>query len=349
MLAFDHLSYFQTPDDQEEDDLRRLEALKKERQQRIAARSSIAARSPVTPDQKLIRLPAKASAESCRISSRSGASGPLKAGSAGATSSQGMAGGVDQRRRAAAGSRLTRSLSSLPDMRRGEARGAAAQPKRTSLSKRRLPEPNGAGVHRSSTLRSAGSGKTPPQSSSGSKEGGGGLHGSSSRSAGGVQVVRRPHLSDGPKIKTTSATAAVGRLRSAVLPADHRARPPRGPSETTGKGPGKDGSGSKSENKKERKISEGKTLHQKKRDDEGAVEKIFVLPERGDAGPLPVLAEEGERLSEMGNRFPQVDATPAFNGGQASSSSSAIHEVGNRFSKVHDEVEPRANLFISCH
>ena len=144
---------------QEEEEQRRLETLKKQRDQRIVARNS---RSPVTPNQRMNRLPAK------RISPN--LTFPAK-------STIGVPGRVNHCKGAAqAASRLTRSLSSLPDVakRKEEGLGAASQPKRAFQAGRRMSEPKESFSQRisSSFLTMASDSRTLPTNSV-SREGGG--------------------------------------------------------------------------------------------------------------------------------------------------------------------------------
>lgn len=157
LAVFNFIIYKEDVSLQEEADLKRLEALKLQRQKRIAARASSGAGGSTTPIQQQKKLPTKLSPISNRGSKFSdvepGSSSPLQRSKV--RTSLGSNGpnkaSVSKTTRSAEGSllpgnRLSRSVSSLPEQKK-ESIISTPESKTSMARVRRLSEPKTVGQH----------------------------------------------------------------------------------------------------------------------------------------------------------------------------------------------------------
>lgn len=157
LAVFNFIIYKEDVSLQEEADLKRLEALKLQRQKRIAARASSGAGGSTTPIQQQKKLPTKLSPISNRGSKFSdvepGSSSPLQRSkvrtSLGSNGSNKAS--VSKTTRSAEGSllpgnRLSRSVSSLPEQKK-ESIISTPESKTSMARVRRLSEPKTVGQH----------------------------------------------------------------------------------------------------------------------------------------------------------------------------------------------------------
>ncbi|RWR83990.1 titin [Cinnamomum micranthum f. kanehirae] len=182
-------------DHNNEEDIKRLEALKRERQKRIAARgNSSSAQSPSSLQQSKSRLPTKLSPGSHKGSkfsdSEPGSSSlvqqfPKKLASTGSNDSQKATKPGRLNGTSIAGNGLSRSVSSLPELKK-EVIGP--EPKAIPVKNRRLSDPKGSNGHHA-TLKS-----------------------------GGSDPLSKPKLPVEPEIKKISAIMSLDRTKSATLP-----------------------------------------------------------------------------------------------------------------------------------
>ncbi|XP_008785220.1 COP1-interacting protein 7-like [Phoenix dactylifera] len=150
----------------EEEEIKRLEALKRERQKRIAARgSSNATQPPLTPQQSKSRLPKKLSPSSYRGSkfndSDPGSSPlqklPTRTSSVGSNDSQKI---TRTSKLNGSSHGLSRSVSSLSEMKK-ETGNSTPEAKTASVQTRRLSDPKGSNVRHTSSLKSVTSAEVP--------------------------------------------------------------------------------------------------------------------------------------------------------------------------------------------
>ncbi|KAE8076046.1 hypothetical protein FH972_014719 [Carpinus fangiana] len=184
--------------EKEEEQVKRLEALKIERQKRIAARgSSVPAKSPFPSHQTKKQLPAKLSPSTHKGSKFSdlepGSSSPLKRSSIRTPvgSSDSEAASKPSRLSTgshSAGNRLSRSVPSLPEPKK-ENSGVTADTKASMARIRRLSEPKMSSSHHVSSMKS--------------------------RSA---EPVSKTKISGGPETKKISAIMNHDRSKAATLP-----------------------------------------------------------------------------------------------------------------------------------
>ncbi|KAG1361838.1 COP1-interacting protein 7 [Cocos nucifera] len=147
----------------EEEEIKRLEALKRERQKRIASRSgSNVTQSPVTPQQSKARLPTKLAPSSYRGSKFSDS----EPGSSPSQKLLTRTGSNDShkitRTNKLNGSShaISRSVSSLSEMKK-EIGNSTPEAKTASVQTRRLSDPKGTNVRRTSSLKSVTSAEVP--------------------------------------------------------------------------------------------------------------------------------------------------------------------------------------------
>ncbi|XP_073101807.1 COP1-interacting protein 7-like [Elaeis guineensis] len=149
--------------EREEEEVKRLEALKRERQKRIAARNgSNASQSPLTPQQSKARLPTKLSPSSYRGSkfsdSEPGSSPSQKLLTrTGSNDSQKI---TRTSKLNGSSHALSRSVSSLSEMKK-ENDNSTPEAKTASVQTRRLSDPKGTNIRRTSSLKSVTNAEVP--------------------------------------------------------------------------------------------------------------------------------------------------------------------------------------------
>uniref|UniRef100_A0A1D1ZHT4 COP1-interacting protein 7 n=2 Tax=Anthurium amnicola TaxID=1678845 RepID=A0A1D1ZHT4_9ARAE len=302
--------------EQEEEEIRRLEALKRERQKRIAARSSNADQSPSTPQQRRTQIPTNLSPISHRGSkfsdSEPGSSLPLRklhirASSVGSTDSQKITRSIrPDVPKQAAGNGLSRSVSSLPVPKK-EVNSVTPEPKTASVQRRRLSDPEGRNVH-SSSLKLGSSDVSPKQNTSEPK-GSGKPRASSLRSVGS-DCVPKKHLSDDPQNKKISTIMNVEKSKPATLP-EPKSRASRDDSDKVRNKSVTDESTQKGNGSKLSVTSEGTKTNKSKEssqqlsngEDNAIIEKIVVMLEH-ESLPVPApVVQEPEHETETGNKL----------------------------------------------
>ncbi|KAL5990527.1 hypothetical protein ACLOJK_011429 [Asimina triloba] len=197
----------------EEEEIKRLEALKRERQRRIAARSSSSpAKTPVPSLQTRSRLPAKLSPglqKGSKFSdSEPGSSSPLqrlpiRRTSLGSNDSQKTPKTKELNSSRLVGSGLSRSVSSLRELKKENevSMTESPEPKAVSLRTRRLSDPKSSSSHRATLLKS-----------------------------GSNNPAAKKSLSDEPEVKNITAIMNLDITKSATLP-ELKIRTSRGNSE----------------------------------------------------------------------------------------------------------------------
>ncbi|URD80581.1 hypothetical protein MUK42_18665 [Musa troglodytarum] len=152
--------------EREEEELKRLEALKRQRQKSIAARSSSSAtRMAVTPQQTKARVAAKplpSPYKGSKFSDSKPVSSPfhklpIRTSSIGSSVPQKA---TKSSKLHGSNHGLTRSLSSLPEIKR-ESKGLTPEAKADSLRLRRLSDPRGSYTQRASSVKSIASAQVP--------------------------------------------------------------------------------------------------------------------------------------------------------------------------------------------
>ncbi|XP_077252855.1 COP1-interacting protein 7-like isoform X2 [Tasmannia lanceolata] len=318
--------------EKEEEQIKRLEALKRERQKRIAAKSSSNVTQLPTPTaQTKSRLPTKLSPTSLKGSkfsdSEPGSSSPIQKlpVKTALRSNHSQRSTISSRLNGAhlAGNGLSRSVSSLPE------RGVTSEPRAPSIRTRRLSDPKGSTTHRSSSLKSGTNDPAP-----------------------------KPKLSDEPTIKKISAIMSLDRTKSATLP-ELKIRPSRGSSEMVhNKSVAKEimqkgieiRTSLTSEIIKPKNCN-GKTSNHSDGDENPVIEKTVVMLERE---PVPILqaSKEGMEIkrgsyvdvagekTEMGLEFAAI---------RAPASSITICEVNQDPNECQLAEEPRSHEVTIDH
>ncbi|XP_077250756.1 COP1-interacting protein 7-like isoform X2 [Tasmannia lanceolata] len=264
--------------EKEEEQIKRLEALKRERQKRIAAKgSSNAAQSPIPSSQTKSRLPTKLSPTSLKgpkfsdseLASSSHLPKLHVKTALGSSDSQGITKPSRLNGTRLAGSRLSRSVSSLNELKR-ENNGVSPEPRAASTRTRRLSDPKGSNTYRTSSLKPGSNAPAP-----------------------------KPKVSDEPSNKKISAIMSLDRTKSATLP-ELKVRTSRGSSEmvqtkSVTKVIMQKGNGSRSpmaESIKPKKSKE-KTSHHSNGDENPVIENTVVMLE---SEPVSVVQASEERM-----------------------------------------------------
>ncbi|KAK2999802.1 hypothetical protein RJ639_024129 [Escallonia herrerae] len=266
--------------EKEEADLKRIEALKMERQKRIAARaSSTSGQSPLPLVQSRKPLPTKVSPVSHRGSkfsdSEAGSSSPLQRSKIRTAS----LGSGDPRKASKvnkstdgiqlAGNRLIRSVSSLSDPKK-ESNSVTPDSKASMARIRRLSEPK--------TISS---------------------HFASSVMARSAEPVSKPKLPNGPENKKISAIMNLDRSKAETLP-ELKIRTPKGPSNAgQNKLVAKDGATSETADVI---LSNGKALHSSDVDDNPVIEKTVVMLEC-EKPSIPVVLPSEEKMGVRNGHY----------------------------------------------
>ncbi|XP_077229466.1 uncharacterized protein LOC143862325 isoform X2 [Tasmannia lanceolata] len=266
--------------EKEEEQIKRLEALKVERQKRIAARgSSNAAHSPIPHPQTKSRLPTKISPSSLKGSkfsdSEPGSSSPIqklpiKTATLRSSDSQRSPRSSRPNGTHLTGNGLSRSVSSLPELKK-ENNGVRPEPKAVSIQTRRLSDPKGSSTPRPSSLKSGSNGPVP-----------------------------KPKVSDEPSTKKISAVKSLDRNKTDILP-EVKIRTSKAASEKVqvqNKSVTKSKSSLTSESIKPKKSDE-RTSHHSNGDENPVIEKTVVMLENE---AIPVLQASEERTEiKMGS------------------------------------------------
>ncbi|XP_068654788.1 COP1-interacting protein 7 [Aristolochia californica] len=257
--------------EKEAEEMKRLEALKRERQKRIAAKSSSNPLQSSSVTTKS-RLPAKLSPSSNRSKfsdSEPGSASHIPKLAIRTTSVR--SGDSERNSRVSkssslniAGNGLSRSVSSLSELKK-ENNSNTSDPKGAPIRARRLSEPKGSNSHHVSSPRS-----------------------------GKIDTARKPKLADEPETKKMTAILNLDKTKSATLP-ELKVRTARGPSNTvSGKPVAKEAtkkvSGTKasvaSEERKPKKNSDNGPS-ESQGDDNPVIEKTVVILEH-ERIPVPV-------------------------------------------------------------
>ncbi|XP_058101569.1 COP1-interacting protein 7-like isoform X2 [Magnolia sinica] len=314
--------------EQEEEEVKRLEALKRERQKRIAARGgSNPAQSPLPSQQTGTQLPTKRTTGSNKGPKSSDSSSPIQklstrtavgsGGSQKTTRPSSRLNGVHP-----AGSGLTQSMSSLTELKHDNDSHMPkdSEPKAASIRTRRLSDPKGSSGHQVS-LKSGGSDKVP-----------------------------KPKVSGEPESKKISSITSLDRTKSATLP-EMKIRTPRSNldqnnSTTRGTVQKSNVSGSSvtSESIKLKKSNE-KTSHQL--DDNSVIEKtVVMLEDEMPAIPIVQASEEKieiERGSYGDDTEEKTEVVAEYAAIGAPPSPIVIGEVGQDPSKFQLDKQPKSN------
>uniref|UniRef100_A0A2N9GHT8 COP1-interacting protein 7 n=1 Tax=Fagus sylvatica TaxID=28930 RepID=A0A2N9GHT8_FAGSY len=252
--------------EKEEEEMKRIEALKIERQKRIAARgSSNPAKSPLPSNQTKKQLPTKLSPSSHKVSkfsdSEPGSSSPLnrfpiKTASVGSSDSQKASKPSSLNTGShSAGNKLSRSVSSLPEPKK-ENSSVPSDAKASMARIRRLSEPKMGSSHHVSSVKSQ-----------------------------SAEPVSKRKISDGPESKKLSAIVNYDKSKAATLP-ELKIRTSKGPDVARTKSAAKEMT-QKVNGKKSSTTSEGAELkrnnenisHHSDGDDNPVIEKTVVMLE----------------------------------------------------------------------
>ncbi|MQM06556.1 hypothetical protein Taro_039381 [Colocasia esculenta] len=344
--------------EKEEEDIRRLEALKRERQRRIASRNSNAAQSPSTPQQKrsqFLANPSPSSHGGSKFSdSEPASSSPLqklhvRARSVGSGESKKVISNRLDVHKQTAGNGLSQSVSSLPDKKK-EVNSVTPTPKTTSVIRRRLSDPKGS-TARSSSLRPTSSDiiskQITPDLKGSSKN-----HASSLGSARSNKVPKK-HLLDEPQKKNTIVN--LDKSKSATL-AEPKIRASRSLSDITENSSAVEVSVSKGNGSKP--VTSGETITKKTKeraqqhsngDDNGIVEKIVVMLEHENV-PVPVNdVQDPEHETEMEKNGSLVnigvknDVVLEYAAIRAPPSPIITHEVDNNSNEYQLDQQPKSH------
>ncbi|KAK6914110.1 hypothetical protein RJ641_021431 [Dillenia turbinata] len=262
--------------EREEEELKRLEALKIERQKRIATRgSSLPTKSPLQSQQTRKLLPTKLSPSSHRGSkfsdSEPGALSPLQRSFPSRTASVGSSESKSSKpiRKISGsqldGNRLTRSVSSLSDP---KTENNTPDPKASMARLRRLSEPKSSSSHHVYSVKSS-----------------------------STETVSKRRVSDGPEMKKISAIINLDRAKAATLPelkiktskvSSHAVQNKPAAKEVTQKANGMSKSTVISENSK---LDSSSEAHQDDGDDNQVIEKTVVMLEC-EKRPVPTASNE---------------------------------------------------------
>ncbi|KAG7991784.1 hypothetical protein I3843_02G095900 [Carya illinoinensis] len=273
--------------EKEEEEMKRLEALKIERQKRIAARGgSIPAKSPLMSHQTKKQLPTKVSPSSHKGSkfsdSEPGSSSPLKSSSrTGPVGSSDSQEAFKPSRSSAAnhsgGNRLSHSMSSLPEPKK-ENSGVIADSKASMARIRRLSEPKMVSSHHISSMKS--------------------------RSA---ELLSKTKISDAPENKKVSATMNHDRSKASTLP-ELNIRTSKGPDGSRSKSAAKEMTqkvnGIKSSitsESAEVKRKHENIAHHSDGDDNPVIEKTVLILESENPSISTVEAMEGNLKAQHDN------------------------------------------------
>ncbi|CAN6725971.1 unnamed protein product [Malus baccata var. baccata] len=267
--------------EKEEEEMKRLEALKIQRQKRIAARGgTIPAMSPLPSLQTRKQGPTKLSPSTHKGSkfsdSEPGSSSPLQR----MPNKTGVVGSADSHktskssklstRNHSAGHRLTQSVSSLPEQKKDIA-GVASNAKPSMARIRRLSEPKVTNSHHVTPVK--------PRS---------------------TVTVSKPKVSDGPESKKISAIVNYDKSKAATLP-ELKIRTPKGPdaaqSTSTTKGTTqKDNSVKSTSEGGQLRRNDDKNSHRSDQDDNPGIEKTVVMLENPS---IPIVHAYEEKLGDV--------------------------------------------------
>ncbi|KAJ4967882.1 hypothetical protein NE237_014583 [Protea cynaroides] len=304
--------------EKEEEEAQRLEALKRERQKRIAARgSSGPASSPLSSQQSRSRLPMKLSpsAQKSKFSDSDPAPVsplqrlPIRTASVGSSDSQ----KTTKISRSSSGplgrNGLSQSLSSLP-VQKKEIDGSTPESKATTMRTRRLSD------HKTSNSNHISAVKL--------------------RSA---EPVSKPKLSNEPEIKKISAIMTLDRTKAATLP-ELKIRTSKGPSDigqnkSAAKVTQKANVNRSSVSSEDTKLSNDKTVHRSIGDENPVIEKTVVMLEP-EVPPIPV-AHSSEGRMEMTKGPSDKDKTGAKT------------QVVSEYAAIHASVSPLNRDASDCH
>ncbi|CAK9165749.1 unnamed protein product [Ilex paraguariensis] len=274
--------------EKEEEDLKRIEALKMERQKRIAARGSSTSAQSQLPSLQSRKLPTKLSTVNHKGSkfsdSEPGSSSPLqrskiKTASIGsndfhkASKASRSSDGSHL-----AGNKLSRSASSLSEPKK-ESSGATPDSKASMVRIRRLSEPKTIGSHIATSVKVRSSNQ-----------------------------ITKPKVSDGPESKKISAIMNLDRSKAATLP-ELKIRTSKGPSNVVqNKSAAKvnGGMASVTSDSAERNKNNNKVSHQSDVDDNPIIEKTVVMLECEKPSILAAQALE-EKMGSLEGHYDNHD------------------------------------------
>lgn len=301
----------------EEEERKRLEALKIERQKRIAARSgSNSVQSPLATKQVRSGLPLKVSPSSFKGSkfsdSEPGTSSPLhkvpiKGSSIGSNDSQK---GIKTSRTNGTTNGLTKSVSSLPEL-KNENNGLIPEAKTAATRNRRLSDPSVKTVQHASQ-KSVATDQIPKRSSAG-----------------------------GPQMKKISAIVQLDKTKSAALP-ELKIRTPRGPSDTLHNKSVIEGISQQGpiSARASRIIQENDTTENPPRasnnDDTAVIEKTVVMLESG-INTCPVLEASVSMVGTLDEAKGKTGHDSEYAAIRASPSPVVVEEVGDPNQHKPDE------------
>ncbi|KAM3756091.1 hypothetical protein ACB098_02G086600 [Castanea mollissima] len=273
--------------EKEAEEMKRLEALKIERQKRIAARGgSIPAKSSIPSNQTKKQLPTKLSPGSHKVSkfsdSEPGSSSPLnrfpiKTASVGSSDSKKASKPSSLNTRShSAGNKLSHSVSSLPETKK-ENSSVTSDTKASMARIRRLSEPKMGSSHHVSSVKSK-----------------------------NTEPVSKTKISDGPESKKISAIVNYDKSKAATLP-ELKIRTSTGPDVAKNKSAAKDMT-QKVNGKKSSTTSEGakpkrnneSISHYSDGDDNPIIEKTVVMLECDKPSIPTVHALEGNIEAQNG-------------------------------------------------
>eukprot|EP00268_Persea_americana_P010909 TRINITY_DN1447_c0_g1_i13.p1 TRINITY_DN1447_c0_g1~~TRINITY_DN1447_c0_g1_i13.p1 ORF type:complete len:1329 (-),score=349.20 TRINITY_DN1447_c0_g1_i13:743-4729(-) len=322
--------------EQEEEDIKRLEALKRERQKRIAARgNSSSAQSPSSLQQSKSRLSTKLSPGSHKGSKFSdlepGSSSlkqqfPKKLASTGSNDSQKATKPGRLNGTGIAGNGLSRSVSSLPELKR-EVIGP--EQKAIPVKNRRLSDPKGSNGHHA-TLKS-----------------------------GGSDPLSKPKLPVEPEIKKISAIMSLDRTKSATLPElkikTSRSNSTISQTKSVAKEIKQKGNGHRSsltsESMKQKKSND-KTTHLISEDGNPVIEKTVVMLEH-DICAVPVVQTSEENPVDQKGAcdagIGQAAGVAEYAAIHASASPNIVSEVEKDPSEFQFDVHPGLKEMTTGH
>ncbi|OVA02370.1 hypothetical protein BVC80_9099g173 [Macleaya cordata] len=257
--------------EKDEEDKKRLEALKRERQKRIAARGGSTPAQSTLPSQMKPQQPTKLSPSSHKGSkftdSEPGPLSPLqrlpiRTASVGSGDSLKITkpSKLNNSGRLT-GNGLSRSVSSLPELKK-QKDGLTSDPKIATRQIRRLSEPRTSKIHHASSAKLQ---KTDPSPKS--------------------------RVSDGPEIKKISAIMSLDKTKAATLP-ELKIKTPRGSSNVMQT---KSMQNQVTAESSKVKRSVGNTSHESNVDENPVIEKTVVMLER-EMPPVPFVQEIEERM-----------------------------------------------------
>ncbi|KAK6929758.1 hypothetical protein RJ641_003852 [Dillenia turbinata] len=306
--------------EREEEELKRLEALKIERQKRIAARgSSIPTKSPLQSQQTRKLLPTKLSPSSHRGSkfsdSKPGALSPLqraflsRMGSGGSNESKSSKFIRKISGSQLDGKRLTPLVSSLPDP-KTENKNVTPDPKASMARLKRLSEPKSSSTHHVTLVKSS-----------------------------SAEIVSKRRVSDGPEMKKISAIINLDRAKAATLP-ELKIKTSKGSShavqnkpaaKVTQKAKGRSKSTVTSENSK---VGRSSGAHQDDGDDNPVIEKTVVMLE---CKKHPVLTASNEKMKPIKGRDNELTMGAKTD---PVSESAAVHAPASQLTSDRVDGEP---------